>query len=59
MKLKQIYNEFLHKGELKEILPDSTGIWEEDAAKFKEAYGEITEAFLDLPDDVLEIEDED
>lgn len=57
--LKKVYDEFLKSGDLLELFPQMTGVWNKDKFLFQEQYEEniksITES--DVFDDEYDVED--
>jgi hypothetical protein len=51
MNISSVYEQFKESGELYELLPTSTGVWEKDKEEFKEIYQEIIKAILDEEED--------
>ena len=63
--LRDIYDTMLDSGDLEEVMPEATGIWENDKVKFAQIQDNLDDAligkereFQDLIDDYWEGEDE-
>lgn len=54
MNLKQLYDDFLEKGELQTLMPTSTGIWEKDKIEFTEVYLLLTTSATETEDEYEE-----
>jgi len=51
MTLKQMYDDFLEKGELSSLAPTLTGDWEKDKREFKEIYTLLYKSFMGEEED--------
>lgn len=50
-KLRDLYDTFLDSGELISVMPESTGIWEQDKVLFQSIYSNLDESLLHGVDD--------
>lgn len=58
MNLKEMYTDFLEKGELQTFMPTSTGVWEKDKTEFIEIYNILAKSATDINNFEEEMEEE-
>lgn len=56
--LRTLYDTFLDSGELTDILPEATGIWEKDKEVFQSIYSNLDTSLLDFSSKDSEDEDD-
>lgn len=56
--LRTLYDTFLDSGELTDILPEATGIWEKDKEVFQSIYSNLDTSLLDFSSKDPEDEDD-
>lgn len=59
MQIREVYNNFLESGELFELLPNATGVWEKDKRAFQELKPRAQDVKQRLDLDILLDEEED